>query len=89
VKDTLKILEVSDNIFFEIVIEKDDETDQLINHLEDESIESRLKEEVDQSVDSTNSIEKELFLHIVSRDVIIHNTEDCESRVLMIERSQR
>jgi hypothetical protein len=26
---------------------------------------------------------------LVSRDVIIHNTEDCESRVLMIERSQR
>jgi hypothetical protein len=25
----------------------------------------------------------------VSRDVIIHNTKDCESRVLMIERSQR
>ncbi len=26
---------------------------------------------------------------IVSRDVITHNTEDCESRVLMINRSQR
>jgi hypothetical protein len=25
----------------------------------------------------------------MSRDVIIHNTEDCESRVLMIKRSQR
>ncbi len=25
----------------------------------------------------------------VSRDVTTHNTEDCESRVLMIERSQR
>jgi hypothetical protein len=25
----------------------------------------------------------------VLRDVIIHNTEDCESRVLMIERSQK
>ncbi len=28
-------------------------------------------------------------LFIVSRDVTTHNTEDCESRVLMIERSQR
>jgi hypothetical protein len=27
--------------------------------------------------------------HEVSRDVTIHNTEDCESRVLMIERSQK
>jgi hypothetical protein len=25
----------------------------------------------------------------VSRDVIIHNIEDCENRVLMIERSQK
>ncbi len=25
----------------------------------------------------------------LSRDVTIHNIEDCESRVLMIERSQR
>jgi hypothetical protein len=25
---------------------------------------------------------------VMSRDVITHNTEDCESRVLMIERSQ-
>jgi protein required for attachment to host cells len=25
----------------------------------------------------------------LSRDVITHNTEDCESRVLMIERSQK
>jgi hypothetical protein len=25
----------------------------------------------------------------LSRDVIIHNTEDCESRVLMIKRSQK
>jgi hypothetical protein len=29
------------------------------------------------------------FLMKLSRDVTIHNTEDCESRVLMIERSQR
>jgi hypothetical protein len=36
----------------------------------------------------------ELHVHVViedllSRDVITHNTEDCGSRVLMIERSQR
>jgi hypothetical protein len=41
VKDTLEILEVSDNIFFEVIIEKNDETDQMIDHLEDESIEFR------------------------------------------------
>ncbi len=32
---------------------------------------------------------KKKTINNVSRDVTIHNTEDCESRVLMIERSQR
>jgi hypothetical protein len=31
----------------------------------------------------------QIFLNNMSRDVTTHNTEDCESRVLMIERSQR
>jgi hypothetical protein len=35
------------------------------------------------------SIKKNQEDDIVSRDVITHNTEDCESRVLMIKRSQR
>jgi uncharacterized protein YdcH (DUF465 family) len=38
VKDTLEILKVSDNIFFEMIIEKNDEIDQMIDHLEDEAI---------------------------------------------------
>jgi hypothetical protein len=46
VKDTLKILEVSDNIFFEMFIEKNDEIDQMIDHLKDESIESRFVKSV-------------------------------------------
>jgi hypothetical protein len=33
VEDTLEILEVSNNIFFEMIIEKDNETDQMIDHL--------------------------------------------------------
>ncbi len=32
---------------------------------------------------------KSYFRHDMSRDVTTHNTEDCESRVLMIEWSQR
>ncbi len=39
VKNTLKILKVLNNIFFEMIIEKNDEIDQMIDHLENESIE--------------------------------------------------
>jgi hypothetical protein len=60
VKETLEIIEISDNIFFEMIIEED-ENDLSIDHLEDESIESRLKEEIDQ-------IEKAFFLHIVMKE---------------------
>ncbi len=41
VKDTLEILKVLNNIFFEMIIEKNDEIDQMIDHLKDESVESR------------------------------------------------
>ncbi len=58
VKKTLKIIKVSNNIFFEIVIEKDDETDQMIDHLKDESIESRF-------VKSINQIEKHFFFILI------------------------
>jgi hypothetical protein len=65
VKNTLEILEISNNIFFEMIIEKENENDLSIDHLEDESIESQLEKEVDQS---TDSIEKALFLHIVMKE---------------------
>jgi hypothetical protein len=64
VKETLKVIEISNNIFFEMIIEKENEDDLSIDHLEDESIESRLEEEVDQS---TDSVEKAFFLHIVMK----------------------
>jgi hypothetical protein len=70
VKNTLKILEVSDNIFFEMIIEKDDEIDQLIDHLKNESIESRFTT-VDQLADQTNSIEKAFFLHIDMKNIYL------------------
>ncbi len=57
VKKTLKIIEISNNIFFKMIIEED-ENDLSIDHLENESIEFRLKKEI-------NQIEKALFLHIV------------------------
>jgi hypothetical protein len=47
-----------------MIIEKKNENDFSIDHLKDESIEFRLKEEVDQS---TDSIEKAFFLHIVMK----------------------
>jgi hypothetical protein len=62
-KDTLKVLEVSNNTFFEVIIEKIDETDQMIDHLKNEMIEFRF-ETIDQLTDQTNSIEEAFFLHI-------------------------
>jgi FtsZ-binding cell division protein ZapB len=64
VKDTLEILEVSNNIFFEMIIEKDDETDQMIDHLEDESIEFRF-------VKSTYQAEKTFFLHTDMKNIYL------------------
>jgi hypothetical protein len=57
VKETLKVIEISNNIFFEVIIEKDDETDQTIDHFEDESIEHRFEE----STNQTDSIKKHHF----------------------------
>jgi hypothetical protein len=64
VKDTLKTLKISNNIFFEMIIEKDDETDQMINHLEDESIEFRF-------VKSAYQVEKTFFLHIDMKNIYL------------------
>jgi hypothetical protein len=35
VKETLKVIKISDNIFFDVIIEKNNETDQTIDHLKD------------------------------------------------------
>jgi hypothetical protein len=64
VKDTLEILEVSNNIFFEMIIEKNDEIDQMIDHLEDESIESRF-------VKSVYQAEKTFFLHVDMKNIYL------------------
>jgi hypothetical protein len=64
VKETLKVIKISDNIFFEMIIEKEDETDQMINHLKNESIESRFEESADQ-------VEKTSFLHIVMKNIYL------------------
>jgi hypothetical protein len=63
VKETLKVIKISNNIFFEVIIEKDDEADQMIDHQENESIESRFEETADQTTDQTNLIEKASFLY--------------------------
>jgi hypothetical protein len=64
VKDTLKILEVSDNIFFEMIIENENEVDQMIDHLKNESIEFRF-------VKSIYQIEKTFFLHIDMKNIYL------------------
>ncbi len=64
IKDTLEILKISNNIFFEVIIEKNDEIDQMIDHLEDESIELRF-------VKSVYQAEKTLFLHIDMKNIYL------------------
>ncbi len=63
VKKMLDILEVSNDIFFEMIIE--DENDLSIDHLKNESMKSRFEE----SIDQTDSIEKTSILHIDMKDI--------------------
>ncbi len=44
-KDTVKVLKVSNNIFFEVMIQKKNDRDEYVDHLKDESVEK----EADQS----------------------------------------
>jgi hypothetical protein len=44
VKETLKVIKISDNICFEMIIKKENEIDQMIDHLKNESIELRFEE---------------------------------------------
>jgi hypothetical protein len=55
VKNTLKVIEISNNIFFEVIIEED-EDDLSIDHLKKESIESRFEESADQAEKSIISL---------------------------------
>jgi hypothetical protein len=73
VKDTLKILKVSNNIFFEVIIKKNDEVDQMINHLKDESIELRF-------VKSTYQVEKIFFFHIDMKNIYLLTFEMISDR---------
>jgi hypothetical protein len=73
VKDTLKILKISNNIFFKIIIEKDDETDQIIDHLENESIEFSF-------VKSAYQAEKTFFLHTNMKNIYLLTFEMISDR---------
>ncbi len=64
VMNTLKVIEISNNIFFEVIIEKENEIDQMIDHSKDESIEFRFEE-------SANQVEKASFLHIVMKNIYL------------------
>jgi hypothetical protein len=65
VKETLEIFKVLNNIFFEMII--DDVDDLSIDHLKDESIESRFEK----SADQVDSIEKTSFLHIDMKKIYL------------------
>ncbi len=73
VKETLEVIKISNNTFFEMIIEKDDETDQMIDHLEDESIESRF-------VKSAYQAEKAFFLHIDMKNIYLLISEMISDR---------
>jgi hypothetical protein len=53
------------------------------------SIKRRFKILIISKIDEFSRDARDVMNDDVSRDVTTHNTEDCESRVLMIERSQR
>ncbi len=41
-KNTVKVLKISNNIFFEIVIQKKNDRDEYVNHIKNESIEKKV-----------------------------------------------
>ncbi len=75
-KETLEVIKISNNIFFEVIIEKDNEADQTIDHLKDESNELRFEK----SADQTNSIEKTSFLHIDMKNIYLLTLEMISDR---------
>jgi hypothetical protein len=72
VKKTLETIEISNNIFFEVIIEED-ENDLSIDHLEDKSIESRF-------VKSADYVEKTSFLHIDMKNIYFLTFEMISNR---------
>jgi hypothetical protein len=75
VKETLEIIEILNNIFFDMITEED-ENDLSIDHLEDESIESRFVKSVDQA-------EKTSFFHIDMKNIYLLILE------MILERDQK
>jgi hypothetical protein len=72
VKETLEIIEISDNIFFEVIIDED-EDDLPIDHLEDGPAELRF-------VESAYQAEKALFLHTDMKDIYLLTPEMISDR---------
>ncbi len=59
-KDTVKVLKVSNNIFFEVVIQKKNDRDEYIDHLKDESVNEKT-DQLNKSKDLQIDL-KEFFL---------------------------
>jgi hypothetical protein len=85
-KDIVKILKISNNIFFEVVIQKKNDHDEYIDHIENESI-----KEIDQFNKSKNlQIDLKKFLLLTSemiseRDQMIFNANIIDMIDLSIE----
>ncbi len=60
-KDTVKILKISNNIFFEIMIQKKDDRDKYVDHLKNESVEKETGQ-LNKSKNLQIDLKKFLFL---------------------------
>jgi hypothetical protein len=49
-KDIVKILKVANNIFFEVVIQKKNDRDEYVDHLEDESVKKKVISQINRKI---------------------------------------
>jgi hypothetical protein len=59
-----------------------------VDHIFDFVVSQKVFVRISISTNDSEEIQR-FFDRLMSRDVTTHNTKDCESRVLMIERSQK
>jgi hypothetical protein len=79
VKDIVKVLKISNNIFFEVMIQKKDDRDEYVDHIENESIET---DQSDKSKNLQIDLKKSLLLtsEIISeRDQMIFNANTIDT----------
>jgi hypothetical protein len=63
IKNIMKILKISNNIFFEIVIPKKNDRDEYVDHLKNESVEKKA-DQLNKSKDLQMNLKKIFFLNV-------------------------